>query len=56
MEKISWTNSVKNEEILQSPYGKEHPTCNESADYLNGYVFRADCHLKHVNEGKIEGT
>jgi hypothetical protein len=28
MEKMSWTDFVKNEEVLQSKGGKEHPKCS----------------------------
>ena len=32
MEKISWTNHVKNEEVLQSQEGKELPTHNKKKE------------------------
>jgi hypothetical protein len=32
MEKISWTDHVRNEEVLQSPGGKEYPTYNKKKE------------------------
>ena len=56
MEKISWTNHVRNEVLL---------TVNEQTNILNeirkrkanwiGHILRRNCLLKQVIEGKIKG-
>ena len=56
MEKISWTDRVKNEEVL--PRVKEernilHAIKQRKANWI-GHILRRNCLLKHVIEGKIE--
>jgi len=48
MEKISWTGRVRNEEVLL------HKIKRMKA-YWIGYIWRRNCFLKHVIEGKKEG-
>ena len=57
MEKISWTDHVRNEEVLL--------TVNEQRNFLHeirkrkanwiGHILRRNCLLKQVIEGKIKG-
>jgi len=57
MEKISWTDHVRNEEVL--------PRVNEQRNILHeirklkanwiGHILRRNCFLKQVIEGKMEG-
>jgi hypothetical protein len=59
MEKISWTDRVRNEEvgpITQSQGGEEYPTYNirRKANWI-GHSLCRNCLLKHVIEGKLEG-
>ena len=56
MEKISWTDRVKNEEILQR--GKEkrnilHTMKRRKAKWI-GHILRRNCLLRHATEGKIK--
>jgi hypothetical protein len=54
MEKISWTNHVKNEEVLHRDKAERNlHTINRRTGNWAGDMFR-DCLLKHVVEGKIE--
>ena len=55
MEKISWTNNVKNEEVLHRDNAERNilHTINRRTGNWIGDMFR-DCLLKHVIEGKIE--
>ena len=58
MQKIVWTDSVKNEEVLQRVNKKSnilHTTKRRKAIWI-GHILRRHCLLKHVVEGKIEGT
>jgi hypothetical protein len=55
MEKITWTDRVKNEEVL--PRVKEernilHAIKRRKANWI-GHILRRKCLLKHVLEGKI---
>jgi hypothetical protein len=54
---ISWTDSVRNEEVLRR--GKEERnvlhTAKRRKDNWIGHIWRGNCPLKHVIEGKIEG-
>ena len=54
MEKISWTDRVRNEEVLSR--GEEHPAYNKrrKANCI-GHVLRRNGLLKHIIEGKVEG-
>jgi hypothetical protein len=49
MEKISWTDSVRNEEVLHRA-----KAYNKKKGNWIGHVLRRSCLLKHVFEGKIE--
>jgi hypothetical protein len=57
MEKISWTDHVGNEEVLQR--AKEVRNIVHTADGRKsnriGHMLRKNCFLKHVSEGKTEG-
>jgi hypothetical protein len=55
MEKISWTDSVRNEEVLRRE-GEEYTVYNrkEKANWM-GYMLCRNCLLKHIIEGKMEG-
>ena len=56
MEKISWTDRVRNEEVLHRL--KERNilrTIKRRKANLIGHIFRRNCLLKHVVEGKIRG-
>jgi hypothetical protein len=46
---------VRNEEVLHSQGGKEHPTYNKKKANCIGNILRRNCLLKHVIEGKIQG-
>ena len=57
MEKISWTDHVRNEEVLLR--GKEqrnipHETRKRRANWI-GHILRRNCLLQGVIEGKIQG-
>jgi hypothetical protein len=57
MEKISWTDRVRNEEVLHR--GKKernipHTIKRRKANWI-GHILRRNCLLKHVIEGKLEG-
>jgi hypothetical protein len=51
VEKISWTDRVRNEEVLHRVKEETNPTCNEKKEG----ILRRNCRLKHVTEGKLEG-
>jgi len=57
MEKISWTNHVRNEEV--KPRVKEqrnilHEISTQKANWI-GHILRRNCLLQRVIEGKIRG-
>jgi hypothetical protein len=56
MEKISWTDHVRNEEVLQSQGEKEYPIYSKrkKGNWI-GHVVCSNCDVKHISEGKIEG-
>jgi hypothetical protein len=57
MEKISWTDSVRNEEVLHTVKEERniiHTVKRRKADWI-GHILRGNCLLKHVIEGKVEG-
>jgi len=56
MEKISWTDRVKNEvlRVVKEERNILH-TIKQRKGNWTGYNLRGDCLLKHVAEGKIEG-
>jgi len=58
MEKISWTDHVRNEEV---PFYSEsrsrnilHEISKRKANWI-GHILRRNCLLQRVNEGKIQG-
>jgi len=56
MEKISWTDSVRNE-VLQTVKEERHilhKTKRRKANWT-GNILRRNCLLKHAMDGKIEG-
>jgi hypothetical protein len=57
MEKISWTDRVRNEEVLHRVKEERnilHTIQIRKANWI-GHILRRNCLLKHVIEGKIEG-
>jgi hypothetical protein len=57
MEKISWTDRVRNEEVLHRVKEERnilHATKRRKANWID-HVLRRNCLLKHVIEGKFEG-
>jgi hypothetical protein len=57
MEKISWTDHVRNEEVLLRVNGQRnilHEIRKRKAKWI-GHILRRNCHLKQVIEGKIKG-
>jgi hypothetical protein len=57
MEKISWTDRVRNEEVLHRAKEVRNilHTIKRRKDNWIDHILRRNCHLKHVTEGKIEG-
>ena len=56
MEKISWTDRVRNE-VLQRVKEKRnilHKVTRRKANWI-GHILRRNCLLKHAIEGQIEG-
>jgi hypothetical protein len=56
-EKISWTNHVRNEEVLLRVSEQRnilHEIRKRKASWI-GHIFRRNCLLKEVIEGKIKG-
>jgi hypothetical protein len=56
MEKISWTDRVRNEEVLHTVVEERsnlHITTKRKANWI-GHILRRNCILKRVDEGKIE--
>jgi hypothetical protein len=57
MEKISWTDRVRNEEVLHRVKEDRnilHTIKRRKANWI-GHMLRRNCLLKHVIEGKLEG-
>jgi hypothetical protein len=57
MEKISWTDHVRNEEVLLRVREQRnilHEIRKRKANWI-GYILRRNCLLKQVIEGKIKG-
>jgi hypothetical protein len=57
MEKISWTDCVRNEEVLHRVKEERnilHTVIRWKANWI-GHILRRNCLLKHVTEGKLEG-
>jgi hypothetical protein len=57
MEKISWTDRVRNEEVLYRVKDERNivQTLKRRKANWIGYILRRKCLLKHVIEAKIEG-
>ena len=57
MEKISWTDRVRNEEVLHRVKEKRNVlyTVQSRKANLIGHILCRNCLLKHVIEGKING-
>jgi hypothetical protein len=56
-EKISWTDRVRNEEVLHRVKEERnilHTIKGRKANWI-GHILRRNCLLKHVIEGKTEG-
>jgi len=56
-EKISWTDHVRNEEVLLRVNAQNnilHEIRKRKANWI-GYILRRNCLLKHIIEGKIKG-
>jgi hypothetical protein len=58
MEKISWTDCVKDEEKLHTAKEERNilHTLRRNMSNWAGHTLRRNCLVKHVIEGKIEGT
>jgi hypothetical protein len=56
MEKISWTNRVRNEEVLLRVSEQRNiiHKIKRRKDNWIGHILRRNCLLKHIIEGKIE--
>jgi hypothetical protein len=57
MEKIRWTDRVRNEEVLHRVKEERnivHTIKRRQANWI-GHILRRNCLLKHVIEGKLEG-
>jgi hypothetical protein len=58
MEKISWTDRVRNEEVLHRAKEERnivHTIKRTKANWI-GHMLRRNCYVKHIVEGKIGGT
>jgi hypothetical protein len=57
MEKISWTDRVRNEEVLHRVKEARNivQTIKRRKANWIGHILRRNCLLKHVIEGKLEG-
>jgi hypothetical protein len=57
MEKISWTDRVRNEDVLHRVKEERnilHTIKRKNANWI-GHILRRNCLLKHVIEGKLQG-
>jgi hypothetical protein len=57
LEKISWTDRVRNEDVLQRVKEERnilHTIKRRKANWI-GHILRRNCLLKHMIEGKLEG-
>jgi hypothetical protein len=57
MEKISWTDRVRNEEVLHRVKEERnivHAIKRRKANWI-GHILRRNCLLKHMIKGKLEG-
>jgi hypothetical protein len=57
MEKISWADHVRNEEVLVrvKEQGNILPEIRKRKDNWIGHILRRNCLLRQVTEGKIKG-
>jgi hypothetical protein len=57
MEKLKWTDCVRNEEVLHRVKEERNilPTIKGRTANWIGHILRRNCLLKHVIEKKIEG-
>jgi hypothetical protein len=56
MEKISWTDHVRNEEVLlrvKEQMNILHEICKRKANWI-GHILRRNCLLQRVTKGKIQ--
>jgi hypothetical protein len=58
MENISWSDRVRNEEVLYRVKEGRNALQTRNTKKVNwiGHILRRNCLLKHVTEGKIEMT
>ena len=57
MEKISWTDHVRNEEVLlrvKEQRNIVHEICKRKANWI-GHILRRNCLLQRVSEVKVQG-
>jgi len=57
MEKICWTDHVRNEDVLLRVKEQRnilHEICKRKANWI-GHILRRNCLLQRVTEGKIQG-
>ena len=55
MENISWTDSVRNGDVLQCQGGEEYSTDRKMKDgEMISHTLRRSCRIKHVIECKIK--
>jgi len=57
MEKIIWTDHVRNEEVLLRVKEQRnilHEICKRKANWI-GHILRRNCLLQRLTEGKIQG-
>jgi len=57
MEKISWTDNVRNEDVLLRVKEQRnilHEILKRKTNWI-GYILRRNCLLQRVTEGKIQG-
>ena len=57
MEKISWTDHVRNEDVLLRVKEQRnilHEICKQKANWI-GHILCQNCLLQRVTEGKIQG-
>jgi hypothetical protein len=53
MEKISWTDCVRNEEVLHR-FQEDRDVVHRKVNWI-GHILRRNCLLEQVIEGKMEG-
>jgi len=56
MEEVSWTDRVRNEEVLQRVQEERNiPHTEKRKAYWIGHIWCRNCLLRHVPQTKIEG-